>query len=156
MKKIEGESDPKRLAALKYILANEYHWQHRWADAEAILLEIHRAAPDEPLPLLSLAGSKLYYERRPEAAMPYIDQAIEVACRTGVFRQLALGTKARVALELGAYRVVEDILQQLMELKFSRESVDCGIERDFFERLPAGTIDANVARRYDDFSREKN
>jgi hypothetical protein len=42
-----------------------------------------------------------------------------------------------------------------MELKFGPGHVDCGIERDFFDRLPPGVINDDVARRYDKFSCEK-
>jgi hypothetical protein len=30
--------------------------------------------------------------------------------------------------------IVEDVLKQLMQMKFTRENADCGIERDFLDR----------------------
>jgi hypothetical protein len=153
--RIKTETDEEIRRSLKFTLSGEYSFQERFSEAEAVLLELNEETPDEPLPLITLAGQRLYYERKPETAMPIIDMAIEVAYRTGIFRRLALGTKARAALELKAYATVEAILNQLMELKFGRGHVDCGIERDFFDRLPSGVISEVVARRYDEFSKEK-
>jgi hypothetical protein len=153
--KIKTETNAENRRSFKFMLSSEYASQDRFAEAEAVLLELNDETPDRPLPLISLAGHKLYYERKPEAAMPIIDRAIEIAYRTGIFRRLALGTKARAALELRDYPVVEDILRQLMGLKFGPAHVDCGIERDFFDRLPVGAINDEVARRYNEFSSEK-
>ena len=83
--------------------------------------------------------------------MSIIDEAIDRAMRSGNFRRDALGTKARIALGLKDYGVVEEVLKQLMGLKFVHGNVDCGIERDFLDRLPPGAIDAKVASDYDRF-----
>jgi hypothetical protein len=152
--KIRNETNEKVARSLKFTLAGEYELQERYAEAEATLLKLMDETPDALLPLISLASQKLYAEQNPQAAMPIIDKAIEIAYRTGIFRRLALGNKARIALALESYVVVEDVLRQLMDLRFGREHVDCGIERDFFDRLPAGVIDEEISRRYDEFSSE--
>jgi hypothetical protein len=154
--RIKEETDEENRRGLKFTLSTEYAIQERYPEAEVVLLGLHDENPDEPLPLISLAGQKLYYEEKPEAAMPIINRAIEVAYRSNVFRRLALGTKARIAHALKEYGIVEDVLNQLMQLKFGPGDVDCGIERDFLDRLPAGTISEEVARKYDRFSQRKN
>jgi hypothetical protein len=62
-----------------------------------------------------------------------------------------LGTKARIALRLRDYRLVEDVLKQIMQLQFARENADIGAERDFLDALPPHSIDPAVARQYHEY-----
>jgi hypothetical protein len=66
---------------------------------------------------------------------------------------LALGVKARVALADGQFRIVEDVLRQLLQLRNDPRGADVGIERDFFDRLPPGAIDKTLALRYAQYAR---
>ncbi len=153
--RMRHEAHPDRLQTFRYLLADEYRERGDFAAAEAVLLACLEADPESPRPLISLANQKLYREEQPEAAMRFIDHAIEVAMGSGLFRREALGVKARVALEQNAYPVVEDILRQILALTFTRGHLDIGAERDFFDRLPPGIIDAEVARAYDAYCRER-
>jgi len=153
--KIRNESDPMVLRALNFALGWEYRGVGDYTAYEAVSLRMFDAEPDEPVPLISLAEHKLLVQKQPEAAMPIIDRAIEVAFRSGIFRRHALATKARIALDLAQYHVVEEILRQIMQLEFGRGNADIGVERDFYDRLPPGSIDADVARQYDAFCRAK-
>jgi hypothetical protein len=83
--------------------------------------------------------------------MPIVDRAVAAAMAAGVFRREALGVKARVAVELRDFVLVENVLQQIMALIFTRGNADIGVERDFFDRLPFGSIDPDVARAYDEY-----
>jgi hypothetical protein len=150
-RKIMLETDLGGLMALRELLAHEYAGRGRHSEAEALYLMLSSQQPDDPLPLISLAGAKLYYQNRPDEAMPIIDKAIDLAMKSGNLRRDALGTKARIALGLKSYGIVEDVLKQLINLKFVRGNSDCGIERDFFDRLPPGAIDPEVASDYDKF-----
>jgi hypothetical protein len=123
--------------------------------AEAVHRVDADANPDEARPLISLATQKLYDENLPEDAMRIIDRAVAAATRSGLFRREALGVKARIALELGDYRAAEDVLRQIMGLAMTRGHIDIGAERDFFDRLPAGSIDPEVARAYHDYCRAR-
>jgi hypothetical protein len=151
--RIRQESDQRKLRALKLLLATEYAFHGRNVDAEVTHHDLCREWSDDPFPLISLAEQKLHYENKPEAAMAIVDKAIEVALRSGNFRRYALGVKARIGLQLGAHGLVEGVLRQLLQLKFDPGNLDCGIERDFFDRLPAGAIDEELARQFDDYSR---
>ena len=77
--------------------------------------------------------------------MEVIDRALEVARRTGTLRRYTLGNKARIALDLKRYDIVEDVLKEIMELKIDPELPDIGRERDFFDRLPPNSIDPDVS-----------
>jgi hypothetical protein len=149
--RMRSEADPRRLDILRFCLRSEHQRHGDFAAAEALLLADIAARPDEPMPLIFLAEQKLYYEEDPEAALPIIDRAIEVAMRAGMFRRHALATKARVALELKDYPAVEDVLRRIMALTFTPGNADIGVERDIFDRLPPDAIDPEVARAYDDY-----
>jgi hypothetical protein len=149
--RIRSEADAARLHQLRFMLASEHKERGDYAAAEAVQLADIAANPDEPMPLISLAGQKLYHEEEPDAALPIIDRAIEVAMRAGIFRRHALATKARIALALNDYAAVEDVLRRIMALTFTRGNEDIGAERDFFDRLPPGAIDGEVARAYEEY-----
>ena len=83
--------------------------------------------------------------------MPIIERALEIAYRTGTLRRYTLGQKARIALDLKRYDIVEDVLKEIMQLKNDPEIPDIGRERDFFDRLPPDSIDPEVARQYNEY-----
>ena len=154
-KRIEEESDPLLLRHLRLLLAMEHTSEGDYAAAEAIRLQEFEQDPDDPMPLISLAEQKLYDEEQPELGMSIIDRAIKVAYRSGLFRRHALAVKARIALQLGQYDVVEGVLRDIMELKFTPRNFDVGRERDILDRLPPESIDSEVARQYDEYCRVK-
>jgi hypothetical protein len=153
--RIGHEAHPDRLKTFRSLLAQEYRERGDFEAAESVLLASLEADPESPRPLISLANQKLDSQEQPEAAMRVIDRAVEIAMASGLFRREALGVKARIALEQNAYPVVEDVLRQIMALTFTRGHLDIGAERDFFDRLPAGSIDPSMARAYDAYCRER-
>ena len=154
-KRMEEEADPLLVEELRSLLAMAYKSEGNYAASEAIYLQEFEEEPDDPMPLISLAGQKLYYEEQPEQAMSIINRAIPVAFRTGVFRRHALAVKARIALELKRYDIVEGILRDIMQLMYTRKNSDIGRERDTLDRLTPGSIDPEVARQYDELCRAK-
>jgi hypothetical protein len=153
-RKIKTESNIHKLRELRFLLASELALHGRSADSDAVYATMHEESPDDPLPLISFASQKLYSHDKPELALPIIDKAIEAAYRSGNFRRNALGMKARIALALERYDIVEDVLRQILPLKTARGHVDCGVERDFLDRLPAGTIDEDIRRQYAELRRQ--
>lgn len=152
--RIDSEPDGAKRRALRFILAQEYKQEEDYAACEVVYLQLFETKPDDPIPLIKLAEQKLYFERQPEVAMRIIDQAVEVAYGSGNFRRNALGVKARIALAMEDFKVVEGVLIQIMQLGFEYGNIDVGFRRDFFDRLPPGSIDPEVARQYDEHYRE--
>jgi hypothetical protein len=155
LERIRTEPDSALMRDLKSLLAGEYASQGKFTDAEAIYFDLHRDAPTDALPLIALAGQKLYLEDQPEAALRIVDMALDAAFRSCNFRRYALGVKARAALTLKSFSIVEDVLRQLLQLTFEPGNLDCAIERDFFDRLPSGAVNQELARRFDEYSRPK-
>jgi hypothetical protein len=151
--RIRRETDPLQVRHLKTLLAMDHASAGNYASAEAIRCQLFEEDPDDPMPLITLAEQKLYYDERPEDAMRIIDTALEPAYRSGTYRRHALAVKARIALQLEQYHLVEDVMRKIMELQFERGNFDIGRESDILERLPPGSIDPEVARRYDEYCR---
>jgi tetratricopeptide (TPR) repeat protein len=153
MNRMRVESDPEALRSLAFILASEYRRQERYREAESILLDLSERNPAEPYPLIELAGQKLYDEQRPEEALEVVEKAVERARALGGFRRNALGVKARIAEKLRRYDLIASVLKEIMTIKSSENRVDVGVERDFVDRLPAGVIEGDLLRQYDEFRR---
>ena len=132
-------------------LSQQYSFNGDFATAVAIDLQLADRHPDSPSPLNSVATNKLYFLNQPQDAMEVIDRALEVARRTGTLRRYTLGNKARIALDLKRYDIVEDVLKEIMELKIDPELPDIGRERDFFDRLPPDSINPDIARQYNEY-----
>jgi hypothetical protein len=131
-------------------LSQEYSFHGDFVTAEAISRQLADRHPDDPLPLNSVATNKLYFLNQPEEAMEVINRALEIAHRTEEHRRYTLGHKARIALDLKRYDILESVLKEIMELKIDPEVPDIGRERDFFDRLPPDSIDQEVARQYNE------
>jgi tetratricopeptide (TPR) repeat protein len=152
--RIDSEPDAGKRRALKFILAHEYLQEDDYAACEAIYLQLFETKPDDPVPLIKLAEQKFCFEKQPEAAMRIIERAIGAAYDSGNLRRNALGVKARIALAMDDFKVVEGVLTQIMQLGFEYGNTDVGFRRDFLDRLPPGSIDPEVARQYDEHCRE--
>src|SRR5262245_44279239 len=153
--KIRRETHLMKLSTLRFCLAHEHWLRGNYELSEAVYLKMFEEDPDDPMPLIILAEHKLFGEDHPDEAMRIIDRAIEAAFRSGTYRRHALGVKARIALRLADHQVLENLLRQIMELKFTRGNADIRRERDFLDRLPPGSINPEVARQYDEYCRAK-
>jgi tetratricopeptide (TPR) repeat protein len=149
--RIRARPDAPEVDELYRYLSDQYSHRGDYAAAEAIDLQLADRHPDDPLPLNSAATNKCSLQDQPEEAMELIERALEVAHRTGELRRYTLGNKARIALELKRFDIVESVLKDIMQLKIDPEVPDIGRERDFFDRLPPGSIDPDVARQYDEY-----
>jgi tetratricopeptide (TPR) repeat protein len=149
--RIRANPDAPEVDELYRCLSDQYSAHGDFAAAEAINLELAERHPDDPLPLNSVATNKLSFLNQPEEAMDVINRALEVAHRTGELRRYTLGNKARIALDLKRYDIVEGVLKEIMQLKIDPDVPDIGRERDFFDRLPPDSIDPEIARQYNEY-----
>jgi len=151
--RIQQEPHPLKIHALRRILAREQRKRGNFRASESVYLTDFEADPSRPQPLLCLARQKMIDENQPDAAMRVVSRAIEAALHSGVFRRKAFGLKARIALKLEFYSMLEDALRQIMSLTFTKGNLDTEAERDFLDRAPAGSLDAEIASAYDEYCR---
>jgi tetratricopeptide (TPR) repeat protein len=107
--------------------------------------------PDDVSFLISRASLYLYDLDDLEEALRYIDLALELATRTGIYRRHTLGYKARILLELRRGQELSDVLEEIMSLRIMKPIPDIGRERDFVDRAPPGLIREDVLARYNQF-----
>ena len=119
--RIRANPDAPEVDELYRCLSDQYSAHGDFAAAEAINLELAKRHPDDPLPLNSVATNKLSFLNQPEEAMDVINRALEVAHRTGELRRYTLGNKARIALDLKRYDIVEGVLRVVANAPQARE-----------------------------------
>jgi len=123
----------------------------REQEAEQLLDEWIRRAPDSVRLRIEKASLHLYYSENPERALEAIDEALAEAHRAHAFRREALGVKARILLRLGRGDLLSRTLEEIMALTIAKDEPDVGRERDFVDRAPAGLIAEDVLVRYNEF-----
>jgi tetratricopeptide (TPR) repeat protein len=126
--------------ALFQILGWELKKQHKFDEAAKALEEWSALEPADPLPWIALASQRLQFEENPELALEDVNRAIELASHSGNFRRHALNTRARILLRLKNYNELEKCLIEIVETKILPGQLDIGKERDFFDRIPSGSI----------------
>ena len=72
--RLENEPDNEVRRSLNFELAGAYKMAGRFDEAERIYMMLFNQSPDEPMPLISLAGQKLYFEEDPATAMEVIER----------------------------------------------------------------------------------
>ena len=115
--RIRANPETDEVDDLYRYLSGEYSAIGDHVAAEAVERRLADKHPDDPLPLNSLAFNKCSLQHQPEEAMQLINRALEVAHRTGELRRYTLGHKARIALDLKRYDIVEGVLKEIMQLK---------------------------------------
>jgi tetratricopeptide (TPR) repeat protein len=107
--------------------------------------------PDDVRAPISRASIYHYCLDDLEAALIWIDVALERAFRTRFSRREALANKARLLLELRRGEELGQVLEQIMSLDMYRGVPDIGKERDFVDRAPPGLIPEDIVGRYNRF-----
>ena len=95
----DRDTDAERIALLQ-VLAWELVFRDKFAEAADTLLEWAAMEPLEPMPLISLAGQRVYHEDNPQRALADIDRTIVLAEASGKIRRHALNTKVRILTKL--------------------------------------------------------
>jgi hypothetical protein len=145
----EANNDDKRTLTLE--LHHLLIEAGRAPEADRIIDEMLWCLPDDVLLATAKATLHLYFLHDPEGALEAINVALARAHRTGFLRRDALGVKARILLKLGFGDQLSRTLEEIMSLEMKQGIPDCGRERDFVDRAPAGMIEEDVLARYNAF-----
>ncbi|MBV9217878.1 MAG: hypothetical protein JOY94_00550 [Methylobacteriaceae bacterium] len=145
-KLVDSVADERRI--VEHILSMELKRTGRYDEARDVLERQIRQDPNDVLPASWLAELFLGFQDRPEEALTAIDCAIESTKRLRAFRRLALGVKGRVAIRLGRYDLLEQVLLSILNLRVKKDELDIGLERDFFDRADRDKLSEEVAVRY--------
>jgi tetratricopeptide (TPR) repeat protein len=107
--------------------------------------------PDNALPLIAKAGVLLYHLERPAEALEVVEKGLLLSVKSKKFRRHALAVKARVAVQMGDYKMLEQILVSISELKLEKGDEDVGKEDDFFAKVDKSILSPDVVKKFETY-----
>ena len=111
--------------------------------------------PNDALAFITKAELLLYLMDKPEEALETIERGISLSVETKRFRRHALAVKARIALRLENYTLLDEVLVSISELKLEKGAEDVGREADFFDKADKSKLSSEVVSKYEAYLAEK-
>lgn len=129
-------------------------WAGDEAGARAAVEQAVEERPDDPLSWNSLA-SFLWDPRggtEPNrTALAFADKAVAKARATGYMLRYCLNTRARIAVAMKRWDLLEDVLRDILaNTSRPRDVADIRLEDDFLRGIPPDALDATLLARYRD------
>jgi len=127
-------------------------------DTESLMVMRERVAlaPDDALVWCGLARHLQIHKARgapreqsdEQEALETIDHAVAVAERAGgTWLRQSLTYRARIALEIRRWDVVEDSIRRILAIPDGRGVPDSALEIKFLPSIPAGAVDPDLIER---------
>lgn len=107
-----------------------------------------RDLPDDPFSLTSLATGLARSQRTRSEALMLAAQAVALAKKQDRQVKYSLTCQARVALEVGDYKVFNEALRGLIEDADNSRAEDHGLEFDFLDHADPTQVDQKLASQY--------
>jgi hypothetical protein len=104
--------------------------------------------PDDPLPLTSLATDLARDRRAQGEALALAAKAVALAKKQDRQVKYSLTCQARVALEIGDYKVFNDALRGLLADAGNSRDEDHGLEFDFLDHVDPNKADQQLIAQY--------
>ena len=145
---LKGEWSAEDRAALRSHLAGELAMTGRLNEARALLEADAEREPNEPFHSLRLSDHLFYYHEDLPLAKHHIAEAIRKAAQDGKFMYQALGTQARLSIELADWSLLEGTLRALSAYEHVPGNADVFPETDFLSRVPEGAVDSALIQQY--------
>lgn len=152
---LEKCTDPKSRAQLYHLIYVEC------MKANLPDLEIrywHREVlenPDDPVPLIGLAGRLAIRPQGATEALTTIERAVAIASKVNRFIRYALLTRARIAADQRDAVLLADSLTRLISDSSNRRDEDIPrMEVDFLNGLPEGFVDPSLVSDYLEVARQ--
>ncbi|MGE0231803.1 MAG: hypothetical protein AB7O39_00930 [Flavobacteriaceae bacterium] len=131
---------PDERRALHSLLVNEFSMYNNVGEADSALEAYLSEFPVDERAWIQAANIWLNEPR----ALPAVEQAIALAKESSKFLRESYGVKARIALEMKDNRLLNEAILQMIELGPRKDIIDIGVESDFVERAPEGSIEPEV------------
>lgn len=107
-----------------------------------------RDLPEDPLGLTSLATELAHNQGTHQEALTLAAKAVALAKKQDRQVKYSLTCQARVALEVGDYKVFNDSLRALIDDAGKRRAEDHGFEFDFLDHADQAKVDQTLVSRY--------
>jgi len=140
------------ISTLQQILIWEYQRQLRFQESMQLIDKAITAAPDDPYVHFTKSAQMLYLEGKPQKALLESEAAILKAKQAKQFVFLTSSLRARAAVELNRFDLVQETLVDMMTWRQPETLIDFYPEVDFMERIPPSAIDPHIRREYLSFA----
>jgi len=150
MRLSQAENSIERKTLQEY-LCRSLQEADRYDDALAVMMKLHEAFPTDPLTSLRVAEHYLYGTDSPSKALDWIAKAEQAARQSGNFLRHVLATKARLALRLDNYTMLDDCLRKIASLRLAHDARDIRRERDFFDRADKSRLSLTAIQEYESY-----
>ncbi len=131
------------------ILINELRMNSRDRDAGIAVEELTAEFPNDERSWVKASNYYLYSGAPKERMLETVNRAISLAQTNGRFTRECYGIKARIALAVADYSLLHDTLLAIIKIGPRKGLIDVGVERDFVDRAPAGSIDEAIRSEFD-------
>jgi hypothetical protein len=142
--------------ALMEDLASFLEGRLRHQEAQKLLQDVIVLNDTSAIPIINLTCHFLYVQERPDLALHSITNAELEARKSGHFLRHALATKARIALAMDRYDILEECLREIPKIVVKPGIRDVGMERDFFDRADKTRIPHDVTMEFERYWESKN
>ncbi|HEY7609670.1 MAG TPA: hypothetical protein VIF14_10610 [Alphaproteobacteria bacterium] len=140
-------SDPARLFIIAS-LAHQHELIDQWEEAESCIHDLIKLSNGAPEWWIRLAEFYHYSHRNLPAAARTIRTAVRRAQEEGSFVRQSLTTQIRIAISENDFPLVSRALRQLINAPVDLAKPDVWYETDFLDRIPAGTVEPDLLKRY--------
>lgn len=149
--RLQASRNPSERQALHSLLAGEHHLHQRYGDAKRSIRSHIIEFPNSPRARIELATHYLYYVDEAAEALTAIDDAIAVTRKVGRYYREALGNRARIGIRFKRHDLLHDSIEKILDYGWHEGQWDVGLERDFIDNAPCGSISPNLVDRYNEF-----
>jgi predicted Zn-dependent protease len=135
-------------AALYPLLLSECSYARNDKLAVRFLRQQVNDLPDDPFPLTSLATDLARDRSARSEALALVAKAVALAKKQDRQVKYSLTCQARVALEIGDYKIFNDALRGLIEDADNFRDEDHGLEFDFLDHVDRSKVDQTLVSKY--------
>ncbi|MDR2240698.1 MAG: hypothetical protein LBE33_09670 [Zoogloeaceae bacterium] len=153
---LDGElakaSNPLDRFALYQLIFHEYAVAERFDKEIDAMRKAIVEFPNEPVPWISLAARLSYDQDTVKEARQVAEKGLEIAIRNNRFVRYALCTRARIAVRIGDYPLLEETVLRLIEDASKIRTEDSGFEIDFLDSVVDDAIGRQIRDHYLDIA----
>jgi tetratricopeptide (TPR) repeat protein len=141
------ELDPERYA-IEILLFREFRRTGMYSEAKEVIDGIIERHSHEIFPRVWLAELYLSFLDNPVKALKIIESAVVLAGEQGVLQRYVWGVRARIAVKLNRYDLLEECLSRLLDLSRTANEKDVGLEVDFFTHADHTRLSKSIVEQF--------
>jgi hypothetical protein len=154
-KKISESNNPSKKLAYLEFSANQLTIVGRPNEALDLLRTIAKMNPSSVISQLSIVSHLLFVLDQPEKALEELLPAESLSNETGHFRRHVQAEKARIALALNDYDMLNAAINRISQIVVVPDKRDVGKERDFFDRADKNRLKPETISNFQKYIDEK-